>query len=141
MLEPWVSDVVVALFGVVIGALLNVSQLVHGPDEPVTPRQPGESRAAWAVRTAQQAAREGREISGPERYVAVAVYAVVGLLILALVVGPIEMSWTYLLVGIGIGYALLQIAYRLSKSGRLPALRETLVERVIAKTLGGKSRV
>lgn len=101
-MESLANVLVMALFGLLAGVLLQVQRALGG--DALARRRPGEGVIAGARRRAEEATAMVR--SGPRSYLVVnlAVLGVVAMLVLSLLFSPLEMQWWVFLGSVFAGY-------------------------------------
>lgn len=134
MIEPIISAVLVAIFGLIIGGLLGLAMLFGGYSREMSRlhthrRAEGEERN-WAlhdfIKDAEERAEEGRRIarSMPRsaRLFTAAFYGLIIILAIVIISTPLEMSLLGFIVSVIsllIGYYAVQRLFSIAKEGRI----------------------
>lgn len=118
LIEPWANNGVVALFGLVIGAMVSLATALD-PREHNIPRKPGESVVAWQVRVFR--IQDQQLSAAPGAYTATsAIFAgLIAVLVLTILLSPVEMNWWFFLGGLAVGASTFSGIRELGKRGKL----------------------
>lgn len=123
MLASWANHVVIAALGLGLGGVARLSIILAPPawDEILASRKEGEGFFRGAGRRADEQAELMRIGPRAFRLAARAQLALAAVLALTLWLSPVELGWWTLLLSVAAGALLMEFAYRLARSGRIPA--------------------
>jgi hypothetical protein len=121
MLEGWANDVVIALAGIVVGALLSAAGLLSPISQSELTRKPEEGFWAWQTRRRQL--QQERLADAPRSYslVSFAFFGFLVVFIVAIVASPLQMRWWFFLAGFVAAYAFGSLLPTLVRAGKVPA--------------------
>jgi hypothetical protein len=130
MINTIINGVVLAIFGLIIGAVLQLLGLMEGGVSSDLLRNTREKRNSigkigWKgfIKESLKAAEEGRKLMQTmprsRMILLIAFYGLIAVLILIVKYGPIEMNWWILIGSISTGFVVMDFIYYKAKKGKL----------------------
>ena len=132
MVDPIINATVLVLFGLTIGAVLQLHMLLSGGlsgdilrrKESSTQREPGRRfDLRRLIRVSQEQAQHGRHairtMPRSTMLLMAAFYGLIGVLILFMKYGPFEMSWLLFLCAVLAGFIVMDRVFVWAKAGKI----------------------
>jgi hypothetical protein len=130
MLTPWANHIVLAALGLGIGTLFRLTLILTPPEFGTVlrdPERPGEGWFERARRHSDEQKAVLERVPNAQR-ASLASGALIAVLVLVVVFSPVELGWWTLLAAMAAGTGLVEVVYRLARSGKI-------------RTVGGTSKL
>lgn len=125
MIDETISTVVLVLFGLLIGVIMNVSHAYIQNLPPTLDKKKNESirdsMHQFDVATQEWA----RKLNPPARIAIGIFYSLIALLIVVLYFTPIHMNWLVFLFSVLVGFGIAEGIFSLAKAGKIRLKKQT----------------
>lgn len=126
MIDETISTIVLVLFSLLIGVILNVSRAYMQNLPPPTPDKKKNESIRDSMHRFDVATLEWARKLNPPAMIAVGIfYSLIALLIVVLYFTPIHMNWLVFLFSVLVGFGIAEGIFSLAKAGKIRVKKQT----------------